>query len=124
VGGEFPERAGGLLSGFSAGSRVAGYRLEEQVGAGGMAMAMATVFFGVLTAGDLSLLIYFLAGKTANTSFYSLVSKSLFVSFLPVYWLTGLGAVVLLWQRSSSDYYTAVGNRSKAIRAVSRPPHD
>ena len=36
--GEFPERAGGLLSGFSVGSRVAGYRLEEQVGAGGMAV--------------------------------------------------------------------------------------
>ena len=29
---------GGLLAGFSAGSRVAGYRLEEQVGAGGMAV--------------------------------------------------------------------------------------
>jgi len=38
VGGGFPERAGGLLSGFSAGSRVAGYRLEEQVGADGMAV--------------------------------------------------------------------------------------
>jgi serine/threonine-protein kinase len=30
--------AGGVLAGFSAGSRVAGYLLEEQVGAGGMAV--------------------------------------------------------------------------------------
>jgi serine/threonine-protein kinase len=30
--------AGGLLAGFVAGSRVAGYVLEEQVGAGGMAV--------------------------------------------------------------------------------------
>ena len=41
--GEFPERPGGLLSGFSAGSTVAGYRLEEQVGAGGMAVVFRAV---------------------------------------------------------------------------------
>ncbi|WP_300604071.1 serine/threonine-protein kinase [Trebonia sp.] len=41
--GEFPERPGGLLSGFSAGARVAGYRLEEQVGAGGMAVVFRAV---------------------------------------------------------------------------------
>jgi serine/threonine protein kinase len=41
--GEFPERAGGLLSGFSVGSRVAGYRLEEQIGAGGMAVVFRAV---------------------------------------------------------------------------------
>jgi hypothetical protein len=31
VSGEVPEQAGGLLAGFAAGSRVAGYLLEEQV---------------------------------------------------------------------------------------------
>ena len=40
---EFTERAGGLLSGFSAGSKVAGYRLEEQIGAGGMAVVFRAV---------------------------------------------------------------------------------
>ena len=38
MGGGFGEEADGLLSGFAAGSRVAGYRLEERVGAGGMAV--------------------------------------------------------------------------------------
>jgi serine/threonine-protein kinase len=38
VGGEFRDEADGVLSGFRAGTRVAGYRLEEQVGAGGMAV--------------------------------------------------------------------------------------
>jgi Tol biopolymer transport system component len=38
VGEEFPGQGGGLLAGFAAGSVVAGYRLEEQVGAGGMAV--------------------------------------------------------------------------------------
>jgi len=38
VGGGFREEADGLLSGFTVGSRVAGYRLEEWVGAGGMAV--------------------------------------------------------------------------------------
>ena len=33
-----PEQAAGLLAGFVAGSQVAGYRLEEQIGAGGMAV--------------------------------------------------------------------------------------
>ena len=41
VGGGFGEEADGLLSGFAAGSRVAGYRLEEQIGAGGMAVVSA-----------------------------------------------------------------------------------
>ena len=35
---EMPEQAGGVLAGVAAGSRVAGYLLEEQVGAGGMAV--------------------------------------------------------------------------------------
>jgi serine/threonine-protein kinase len=43
VSAEFPERAGGLLSGFTAGSRVAGYRIEEQIGAGGMAVVFRAV---------------------------------------------------------------------------------
>jgi Protein kinase domain/Glycosyl hydrolase family 26 len=38
VGGGFREDAYGLLSGFVAGSYVAGYRLQERVGAGGMAV--------------------------------------------------------------------------------------
>ena len=38
MGGGFREEADGLLSGFTVGSRVAGYRLEERVGAGGMAV--------------------------------------------------------------------------------------
>jgi WD40 repeat protein len=33
-----PGLVGGLLAGFSSGSQVAGYRLEEQIGAGGMAV--------------------------------------------------------------------------------------
>jgi serine/threonine protein kinase len=43
VGGELPEDAGSLLASFSAGSRVAGYRLEEQIGAGGMAVVFRAV---------------------------------------------------------------------------------
>ncbi|MGO9080236.1 MAG: serine/threonine-protein kinase [Streptosporangiaceae bacterium] len=38
MGGEFPGDAGGPLGGLAVGSLVAGYRLEEQVGAGGMAV--------------------------------------------------------------------------------------
>ena len=42
MGDEVPEDTGGLLAegvaGFGAGSRIAGYRLEEQIGAGGMAV--------------------------------------------------------------------------------------
>jgi serine/threonine protein kinase len=38
VGGEFRDEAGRVLSAFRAGSWVAGYRLEEQIGAGGMAV--------------------------------------------------------------------------------------
>jgi serine/threonine-protein kinase len=37
-GGSLPAGAGGSLSGFGPGSRIAGYVLEEQVGAGGMAV--------------------------------------------------------------------------------------
>jgi hypothetical protein len=79
----------------------------------------ATVFFGLLTAGELALLIKSLTGEIFLTAGYSLL-----VSFFFVYWLAGLSAVVLLWQRSSSDYYAAAGNRSKAIRVASRKPHD
>jgi Protein kinase domain len=43
VGGELPEDAGNLLARFSGGSRVAGYRLEEQIGAGGMAVVFRAV---------------------------------------------------------------------------------
>jgi Protein kinase domain len=43
VGGELPEDAGSLLARFSAGSQVAGYRLEEQIGAGGMAVVFRAV---------------------------------------------------------------------------------
>src|ERR1700733_1161719 len=35
---EFPAEAGTLPAGFAPGSRVAGYKLEEQIGAGGMAV--------------------------------------------------------------------------------------
>lgn len=83
------------------------------------ARIMATVFFGLLTAGGLAWLIIGLTGKIP-----SLTDVSIIVSLFLVYWLAGLSAVVLLWQRSSSDYYTAVRNRSKAIRAASRKPHD
>ena len=38
MGVEFRDDADGSLSGFAAGSRIAGYRLEEQVGPGGMAV--------------------------------------------------------------------------------------
>ena len=37
MGDEGPEAAG-FLAGFSVGSRIAGYRLEEQIGRGGMAV--------------------------------------------------------------------------------------
>lgn len=38
MGDEMPGGAAGFLAGFSAGSRIAGYRLEEQIGRGGMAV--------------------------------------------------------------------------------------
>jgi len=79
------------------------------------ARMMATVFFGLLTAGELALLFEFLTHSSGST---------LVVSFLVAYWLTGLSAVVLLWQRSSSDFYAAAGNRSKAIREASPKRHD
>jgi hypothetical protein len=77
----------------------------------------ATVFFGLLTAGGLALLIVVLTGV-----FFPAAGLG-WVAFAG-YWLPGLGAVILLWQRSSSDYYTAAGNRSKAVRRASRKPHD
>ncbi len=83
------------------------------------ARLMATVFFGLLTVGELALLIKSLTGEIFLTVGYFLL-----VSLCLVYWLAGLSTVVLVWQRSSSDYYTAVGNRSKATREVSRKPHD
>jgi hypothetical protein len=84
------------------------------------ARIMATVFFGVLTAGELVALIEFLTHSSGST----LVVRFLQVSLFLVYWLVSLSAVVLLWQPSSSDYYAAAGNRSKAIRLASRKPHD
>jgi len=41
--GESWGNADGMLAGFFAGTRLAGYRLEEQVGAGGMAMVFRAV---------------------------------------------------------------------------------
>jgi serine/threonine protein kinase len=38
VSGDVPGEAGGFIVGFAAGSRIAGYRLEEQIGKGGMAV--------------------------------------------------------------------------------------
>jgi Protein kinase domain/Anaphase-promoting complex subunit 4 WD40 domain/WD domain, G-beta repeat len=43
VSAEVPEAAGGLLPGLGPGSRVAGYRLEEHIGAGGMAVVFRAV---------------------------------------------------------------------------------
>jgi peptide/nickel transport system substrate-binding protein len=40
---DFSGRAGGGLAGFAAGSRVAGYLLEEQIGSGGMAVVFRAV---------------------------------------------------------------------------------
>jgi CDP-diglyceride synthetase len=74
----------------------------------------ATVFFVVLTAGESALLIALHAGRLLYLSFILL---SL------VYWLAGLRAIVLLWRRSSSDYYIAVSNWSKATREAARKPH-
>jgi hypothetical protein len=81
------------------------------------ARIMATVFFGILTAGGLALLVMVLTGGFLPAAGLA------WAAFLG-YWLPGLGAVILLWQRSSSDYYTAAGNRSKAVRLASRKPHD
>jgi tryptophan-rich sensory protein len=83
------------------------------------ARIMATVFFGLLTAGGLAWLIIGLTRRHP-----SLTDVSIIVSLFLVYWLASLCAVVLLWERSSSDYYTAVSNWSKATRAASRKPHD
>jgi hypothetical protein len=82
------------------------------------ARIMATVFFGLLTAIGLAWLIAVLGGTFNHTALV------LGVSFFLVYWLAGLRAVILLWQRSSSDYYTAARKRSKATRAASREPRD
>jgi hypothetical protein len=38
VNGELPRHAGGVFAGFSVGSRIAGYRLEDGAGTGGMAV--------------------------------------------------------------------------------------
>jgi cytochrome bd-type quinol oxidase subunit 2 len=76
----------------------------------------STVFFGVLTAGGLAALIWSL--KSPHS--FSLIGYPLTVSFCLVYWLTALSVVVLLWQRSASDYYAAASDRSKAIRAAAR----
>jgi outer membrane protein assembly factor BamB len=38
VSGEVPEEAGWFLAGIAVGSRIAGYRMEQQIGAGGMAV--------------------------------------------------------------------------------------
>jgi serine/threonine-protein kinase len=43
VDGDFPAKADGLLTDFAVGSQVAGYRLERQVGAGGMAVVFRAV---------------------------------------------------------------------------------
>ena len=80
----------------------------------------ATVFFGILTAGELAWLIAFLAHKVTLAAIY----VGLDVSLCFVYWLVALSAVVLLWRRSSSDYYTAAGNQPAAVRAASRKPRD
>jgi hypothetical protein len=69
------------------------------------ARIMATVFFVVLTAVEPTLLIALHMGVLLYLSL---------ILFFVVYWLAGLSAVVLLWRRSSTDYYTAVGNWSKA----------
>jgi hypothetical protein len=79
----------------------------------------ATVFFGILTAGELSLLIEFLASGSSLAALYLGVDVSLFF----VYWLVALSAVVLLWRRSASDYYTAAANQAKADRLAARKPH-
>jgi hypothetical protein len=48
VGGEFPgQEADGLLPGFAMGSRVAGYRLEERIGAGGWRWCSGRVMSGL-----------------------------------------------------------------------------
>jgi hypothetical protein len=80
------------------------------------ARIMATVFFGLLTAGELAGLIWSLMARHS----FTLLNYALLVSFSCVYWLVGLSVVVLLWQRSSSDYYAAAGNQRKAIRAAAR----
>jgi len=38
VSGDDPGAASGFIVSFAAGSRIAGYRLEEQIGPGGMAV--------------------------------------------------------------------------------------
>ena len=75
----------------------------------------ATALFGVLTVCELALLVDSLTGPVYFTAGYILL-----VSGCALYWLAGLSVVVLLWQRSSSDYYATAGNRSKAIRAAAR----
>jgi len=78
-----------------------------------------TVFFGVLTAGNLAWLAELLVEKD-SLNVYSILGLLFFVA----YWLVALSAVVLLWQRSSSDFYAASGTWSKAMRAAARKPHD
>jgi hypothetical protein len=80
----------------------------------------ATVFFGLLTAGELAGLIWSLMARHS----FAFLNYTFVVSCCSVYWLVALSAVVLLWQRSSSDYYAVAGSQSKAVRAAARQPRD
>ena len=66
---ELPGDVGGLLAGLSGGSRVAGYQLEEQIGAGGMAIVFRArdemLGRAVALGGGLGLLYHALTGAGA-----------------------------------------------------------
>jgi len=65
------------------------------------ARIMATVLFGILTAGGLTWLVLLPTGVILFGS-----SWRNGLAFFLAYWLPGLGTVILLWQQSSSAYYT------------------
>jgi hypothetical protein len=77
------------------------------------ARIMATIFFAILTAAGAAVLIKFgfRTGELRPSAGSGIHVPAIPVYlFFFVYWLTGLSAVTLLWQRSSRDYYTAAGN--------------
>jgi WD40 repeat protein len=122
LGQEFPGQAGGLPAGFSAGSLVAGYRLQEQVGAGGMALVFRAQDERLGRMVALKLLAPGLAADAAFRQRFIRESRAAAVvedpHIIPVYDAGEAGGVLFLAMR-----YVAGGDvRSLVARAGPLPP--